>query len=276
MKRYLFNFIYLFVLIIILKSFIIDAYYVASDSMQKTLLRGDFIIGLKFYYRLKSPSNIPFTNISIPSINLFYFSKPKHNDIIIFKLNEYLINENYTNYEFIKRIVGLPGETIQIKDYKLFINNKEKENYFWIDGTPRKFDKLKIFNPTTNPFSYLNYGPIKIPSKGDSIELNPQNIKFWQPFINFEQGGKFLSTEGTVITLKGIPIRNYKFNYDYYFVVGDNINNSLDSRILGFIPENVIEAKIALIYFSIESEPKQLSFNFIDKIRFSRLLKKLN
>lgn len=256
--------------------FILDAYFVASESMKNSLIVGDYILGNKIAYRIKTPDYIPFTQIKIKSYCLFEISKPQRNDIITFKLNEFLVNKDYSRKDLIKRIVGLPGETIFISNNKILIDEKEIDNFLTLEDTSVSSESFKIFNYPGKDFSYLNYGPIKIPTKGDTIEINPKNIKFWQPLINFENNGKFLSNEGSVITFKGKPIYKYIIKENYYFVLGDNIRKSVDSRILGFIPESAIESKVMMIYLSIEPVFEKPSSNFMQRIRFNRIFKTFN
>lgn len=241
--------------------------------MKNTLLAGDFVIGFKSAYKIKTPEFIPFTQIKIPSIDLFQISQPERNDIIVFSLNEFLANSKYSNSELIKRIVGCPGEIFQLVDKKIFINGSEIKKFFTIENNSTNLTQPEIYSPSEKIFSYLNYGPIKIPAKGDTIKLSPKNIKFWQPLINFENNGKFISNEGTVITFKGKPIKEYVLKNNYYFVIGDNLLNSIDSRVIGFIPENLIIAKIKMIYLSIEPISDSLSANFLDRLRLNRLFK---
>ena len=268
--------IFLF-LIIIIKLFFFDAYYIASDSMKSTLLVGDYIIGNKAAYRIKTPNYIPYTNKKIPSYNLLELSKPERNDIIVIRLNEFLVNKDYSDKDLIKRIVGLPGETLRLSDNKIFIDDKMIDDFFFISEDTSNFNgNFKIFNYPGTKFSYMNYGPIKIPAKGDTIEINPRNIKFWQPLINFESQGKYISNEGTVITFQGKPFNKYVIKENYYYVLGDNIRKSVDSRILGFIPESAIESKVIMIYLSVEPKFDSSSVNFWERIRFNRIFKFFN
>jgi signal peptidase I len=239
--------------------------------MKNTLLLGDYIVGIKCAYKIKTPNYIPFTHFKIPSIEIFDLSKPERNDIVVFNLDEFLVNPRYSNKDFIKRIVGKPGEIIELKKNKLFVNNREVSNHFIFDDKTSFSEKIEIYDYSKEGFSYLNYGPIKIPQKGDTININPNNIKFWQPLINYENQGKFISVEGTVITFKGIPIKEYVIKENYYFVLGDNIVQSFDSRIFGFVPENLIESKVVMIYLSLIPQDEKPSSNFWERIRFERL-----
>lgn len=250
-----------FFIILIIKLIFLDAYYVASESMKNSLLVGDFLIGNKAAYKIKTPNQIPFLRLSIPSFNIIEIKKPQRNDIVIFRLNEFLVGFDYSNKDLIKRIVALPGEKFELKSGKIFINDIEIENHFI-------FDKSNL--------TELNFGPIKLPKENNTIDINPKNIKFWQPIINFENNGKFISVEGTVITFKGKPIKNYIIKQNYYLVLGDNITKSVDSRIFGLIPESTIEAKVEIIYLSVTPKADSPTSNFFERIRFNRLLKSIN
>lgn len=276
MKKFFYLFLSFLIFVIIIKAFILDAYFVASDSMKNTLLSGDFVLGNKAAYKIKTPVYIPFTQIRIPSVDLTKIDTPKRNDIIVFRLNEFLTNSKYSDLDFIKRIVGLPGENFHLYNNEILINGNKIKNYFSIERKKYPSMDFDVYDFNEKQFSYLNYGPIKIPAKGDTIELNPKNIKFWQPLINFENDGKFISNEGTVITFKGKPINKYVFTKNYYFVLGDNLNNSVDSRILGLIPEDAIVAKVKLIYLSIAPNAHNSASNFLERIRFNRLFKIFN
>jgi signal peptidase I len=245
--------------------------------MKNNLLVGDYIIGNKAAYRIKTPNHIPYTNKKIPSYSLLELTKPERNDIIVIRLNEFLVNQNYSDKDLIKRIVGLPGETFRLSDNKIFIDDKLIDNFFFIaDDTSNLYGDIKIFNYPGKKFSYMDYGPIKIPAKGDTIEINSGNIKFWQPLINFESQGKYISNEGTVITFQGKPFNKYVIKENYYYVLGDNIRKSVDSRILGFIPESAIESKVIMIYLSLEPKFDSSSFDFWRRIRFNRIFKFFN
>ncbi len=266
----------IFLIVITAKIFLIDAYQVTSDSMKNSLLAGDFIIGNKIAYKLKTPIKIPFTNIKIPYYNLLELSKPQRNDIVIFRLNEFLVDKKFLEKDLIKRIIGLPGEYIHLTDNKILVDGNEITNYLNFEENSNVDESIAVYNYPSKNFSYLNYGPIKVPAKGDTIKLNPKNIKFWQPLINYENNGKFISNEGTVITFRCKPITKYVLKENYYFALGDNFRKSVDSRILGFIPESAIEAKVAFIYFSVKPENADISKDFFKRIRFNRIFTSFN
>ncbi|HEX9251271.1 MAG TPA: signal peptidase I, partial [Ignavibacteriaceae bacterium] len=129
--------------------------------------------------------------------------------------------------------------------------------------------------PYNNKWSLENYGPIVVPKKGMKVELDPKNILIWQNAINTDYGKKVISVEGTVITLNNQPIRDYIFEKDYYFVLGDNRKNSIDSRYFGFIPEEWIIGKAFMIYWSqLPTQTSGIS-DYVNSIRFSRLMQSI-
>jgi len=108
------------------------------------------------------------------------------------------------------------------------------------------------------------------------VELNPKNILQWQNAINTDYGKKVISVEGTVINLNNQAIRDYVFEKDYYFVLGDNRKNSIDSRYFGYIPEEWIIGKAFMIYWSkIPVQSSGIS-DYFSSIRFSRLMQSID
>ena len=146
------------VLAVIIRVFLFQPFFIPSESMAPTLTEGDRIIVSKIHYRLGSP---------------------KRGEIVVFK---YPVNPEK---DFIKRVIGLPGETLEIRESKLYINGEFVEQPFLPPG-----------------LSYGSYGPVTIP-----------------------QG--------------------------QYFMMGDNRNNSEDSRFWGMLPKENVIGKTLLIYWPL-------------------------
>jgi signal peptidase I len=106
--------------------------------------------------------------------------------------------------------------------------------------------------------------------------LDPKNITLWENAINIDFGRKAVSVEGTVINFRGSPIKEYTFKNDYFFVLGDNRSNSLDSRYFGYIPLKWIIGKAFMIYWSQVPVKYDGISDFFKSIRFSRLMKGIN
>lgn len=243
---------YAFLFIVVAKIFFVDAYRIPTSSMANTLLSGDYVIVNKAAYSISTPSYLPFTNTVMESKILFSISTPGRGDVVVFQFpSETKIFQPVSLY-FIKRIVGLPGDTLAIKNKILFINGKEiaLPGKAKIDTNNIKLNTDSSLYFKNENWSADNMGPVVVPYRGMKIKLNHQNIFTWGMIINRECGKKVVSIEGTVITINGKPMREYTLQKNYYFLMGDNRDNSIDSRYHGFVPENYITGKAEFIYWS--------------------------
>jgi signal peptidase I len=279
LKKYLFTLLLTFIMALLIRGFILEAYKIPTGSMENTLLPGDFILVDKAAYSISTPRMIPILNIEIPKIELIKLDKPERNDIIVFEFPGNINELNSPNGEnYVKRVIGEPGDLLQIYDKKVYINGKRIQNpsSALIDSSDiiMEGERSKGIFPPGKNWNKDNYGAIFIPYKGLTIDINIKNIKEWQMIIDREIGKKAVRVEGTVITINDKPVRNYKFKKDYYFVLGDNRDNSLDSRYWGFVPEDKIIGKAFLIYWSVNLDnPVSGIGDFINSIRYKRLFK---
>jgi len=262
-----------------IKMFFIEADVIPTTSMENTLLAGDFIIVNKAAYAISTPRVIPLTTILIPHFKIITTAKPKLNDVIVFKFpgNPDEIQPE-DEIDFIKRVIGLPGDTLQIINKLVYVNNKKIS--VPADAVLSQSEILgqnvsdKRIYPHGKKWNSDNYGPVVIPKTGMNINLNPKNIRDWELVIDREQGSKAVSIEGSVITINGVPVREYRFTKNYYFVMGDNRDNSMDSRYWGFLPENNIIGKALIVYWSWELPVSLQSIPvFYHSIRWERIFK---
>jgi signal peptidase I len=111
-----------------------------------------------------------------------------------------------------------------------------------------------------------NFGPVTMPKKGNAVKLNVKNLPIYKRIIEAYEGNE-LVVKGDKIFINGELAAEYTFKMDYYFMMGDNRHNSLDSRFWGFVPEDHIVGKASFIWLSIDPE---LGL-FEGKIRWRRI-----
>jgi len=108
---------------------------------------------------------------------------------------------------------------------------------------------------TENKWTVDNFGPIWIPKKGATIQLTPDNVVKYKRSISVYEGNKFEEREGKYF-INDKEATTYTFKMDYFWMMGDNRHNSLDSRFWGFVPEDHIVGKATLIWFSWQGGPR--------------------
>ena len=140
-----------------------------------------------------------------------------------------------------------------------------------IDSYPPDYpDSWKTIFPFSESFEWTrdNFGPLWIPAKGASVALTLENLPLYERIITSYEGNELQVGADGSIRINGQTVTEYTFQQDYYFMMGDNRHNSLDSRYWGFVPEDHIVGKPALIWLSIDGNRK-----FPDNIRWRRFFK---
>lgn len=204
--------------------------------MERTLLAGDFLFVNKYVYGPK----VPFTEIRLPKIH-----DVQRGDIIVFKFPK----DRSLNY--IKRCVAIPGDVLEIRQRQLVINGNpvklpEHGQYIGTEMPPGLAD-FQIF-PSMSNYNKDNYGPIRIPRKGDVIELNQATYPLYRDLVSDE--GHSVSMIGGKVFVDGFVLDRYTVGRNYYFAMGDNRDNSLDSRFWGFLPETDMVGEAMMVYWS--------------------------
>ncbi|GAA3998892.1 signal peptidase I [Hymenobacter fastidiosus] len=111
-----------------------------------------------------------------------------------------------------------------------------------------------------------NYGPLQIPKQGQTVQLTPRNSPIYQKIILRYEHNEGITVKDGVILQNGKPLTSYTFKQDYFFMMGDNRHDSLDSRYWGFVPKDHIVGKAVMIWLSVDPYA-----DFFRKIRWSRL-----
>jgi signal peptidase I len=346
---------------------IMEAYTIPTPSMENSLLVGDFLFVSKFHYGTRTtttPLQIPlthqkiwFTNlpsysdaIKLPQYRLPGFTKVQREDVVVFNVPPRGLNDNIdypvdlkTNY--IKRCVGIAGDSIMIRDKQVHANGAPINNppdmqfsynvvsssaisernfeklgigpedietgshqqdgtvYYEMWLTKGKADEMKAlpyiksiaekpddpvndargilpYNPqyfvgdhfrdTTRLTRWTanNFGPLWIPKEGATIEINKLNLALYGTTIALYDHNENVKIEGDKLIIDGQEVKQYTFKQNYYFMMGDNRHNSLDSRYWGFVPEDHVVGKAFFIWLSLDKNAGALS-----KVRWSRFFK---
>jgi len=223
LKKQIESLIWTLVVVLVIRALFVQAYEIPSGSMEDTLLPGDFLLVAKFIYGIE----IPYTHIKF-----FDFYKPKRQSIVIFT---YPVD---MKRDFVKRCIGLPGDTIEIINKKVYVNGKPLKEDYAVFKDPRVFPP---YFKVTDELSQREFQEAWL--KGDFI--NEKRVR-----DNF---GPVVVPEGTI------------------FVLGDNRDYSLDSRFWGPVPLKLVKGIPFIIYFSWDgSAPLSQPWK---KIRWSRLFK---
>lgn len=276
------NLLFALVAALLIKSFLIETSRVPTGSMETTIKVGDFLFVNKFIYGSSSPRNIPFTNIALPFFQLPAIAEPERGDIVVFEYpgdRDQLFPTRIDNY--VKRCIGLPGDTIQIKNKVAFINGKEApipSNIQYLDEypIPEGVSDYNIFPKGAN-WNKDNYGPYLIPKKGDVIELNTENVDKWRTIIDREFGAKVVKVRSGKVTIDGKPVDSYTIQKDYYFMMGDNRDDSADSRYWGLVPRDLVVGEALMIYWSWDPSISFASiFKLLGSVRINRIAKLVN
>ncbi|MGI4020520.1 MAG: signal peptidase I [Janthinobacterium lividum] len=133
---------------------------------------------------------------------------------------------------------------------------------------PKGSFDLQVF-PHNERFKWNldNFGPLTLPKKGMTIALNDSTLILYKRAIEFYENNT-VKTAGKAVLINGKPADHYTFKLNYYWMMGDNRHNSLDSRIWGYVPEDHVIGKGIITWFSVDSAASGLN-----KIRWNRILK---
>lgn len=261
---------------LVLQIFLISLHRVPSSSMNPELIEGDYILVWKPTYGARLFD--VFSSMKGERIKIHRIPGFKHirrNDVVVF-------NTPYPQWDvwdkiemhilkyYVKRCIGLPGDSLSIEDgfYQirgtdsLFGNIESQKRLEYADE--KKLSSRGYF--TTLPFDSIinwnikDFGPLYIPSKGDSILMNRKNYLLYKRLIEWEQKCSSEYQDSSVL-LNAKPIVGYRFRSNYYFMAGDNNLNSVDSRFWGLVPEEFIVGKACLIYKSINPHDGKFRWN---------------
>lgn len=266
--------------IVLLRVFVFSSYKIPTDSMEPAILPGDYVLVNKPAYGARLFDLFDaFDGKRVKMVRVPGYSRVKRNDVIVFHIPHPRswdrIEMDMLKY-YIKRCIALPGDTLRIvngvyevnSDTLLRLGNyagelalRGKSEEMLPRGVYRTFpwDSLLSWN-------IKEFGPLFIPRKGDEIPLNRSNALLYRKIIEWEKQ-RPLALENDTLRDGNTPLLSYRFTHDYYFMGGDRVEDSQDSRYWGLLPDELIVGRAWLVWRS--KEPHS------GKTRYDRILKKI-
>ncbi|HYN82699.1 MAG TPA: signal peptidase I [Gemmatimonadaceae bacterium] len=220
-------------LFLLIRSFFVEAFKIPTGSMEGTLLVGDFLLVNKLVYG----AEVPFAGVKLPGIRT-----PKRGDVIVF---QWPVDRTKN---FVKRIVGLAGDTLEMRDGMLIRNGvPQREEYVshtspGSDVSDDEFNwQLGYLLSANHPVPASPRTPISIGSLDALPGYHPSRNN-WGPLV--------------------VPDRNY-------FVLGDNRDNSLDSRYWGFVADSLVRGQPMVVYYSYDPDGG-VKLDWLTRVRWKR------
>lgn len=211
------------VVFLLVRAFLVEAFKIPSGSMEGTLLVGDFLLVNKLVYG----AEVPFTGKRLPALR-----PPERGDVVVFQWPE------DPSKNFVKRLVGVPGDTLSMKDGVLIRNGQQvRETY--VRHTEPGVD------PGGEEFRWQNNHLVRTAVATPGYHPSRNN---WGPLV--------------------VPPR-------HYFMLGDNRDNSLDSRYWGFVPDSLVRGQPLIVYYSYQPDSGSRTA-WLSRIRWSRLGTRVN
>jgi signal peptidase I len=265
----------LLLIVFLFNSFVLASFEVPTGSMENTVMTGDFLLVDKFTLGGRTLEVIPYTGIHLPYLRVPGFRDVRRGDVIVFEfpgLRDERQAKEFTYY--LKRCVALAGDTVQVINKVLYVNGVRAPlpgfaKFLRPNSLPAGKADPDIF-PVGAPFNADNFGPLRVPKKGDMIALSRENFRRWYTFI--EREGHDVAIDGDRILIDGQQKSKYIVERDYLFGMGDNRDDSLDSRYWGFVPRSSVVGTPLIVYWSWDPEiPIYRIFEKLGSIRWSRL-----
>lgn len=241
----------------IIRTMIFCNYIIPTGSMENTMMTGTFVIGNQIQYGAQTPHKvaIPFSGsmgivfkkpvgFMLPHVKLPAIKKPQTGDIVIFEYPQDRL------FDYVKRCIGTPGSTVEVRDKKVYVDG------VLFEDPPKANINYENIRPKTYKNPYLwpaghgnldNYPPLYIPKKGDIIDLVNANPEYAYNILSLEK--QKVTYQFGNWYIDGERVVSYEVKQDYYFMMGDNRDNSADSRFWGLVPYKYIKGAPTKVQF---------------------------
>lgn len=262
--------------------FCLASFRIPTDSMEPDLLAGDAVLvskwtyGARLFNVLDAVDGKQVEILRMPGIR-----KVERNDVVVFNNpcpRHWMQMEMDVMQYYVKRCIALPGDIFRIENgrYKVSGYAGDLGNVTAQDGFRKLIIELKLPDDAIGVEAYpgdsligwtaVTFGPFYIPCAEDSIPMNRRTFLLYRNVIEWEQKKKLSYKDGCVY-IADKPIKGYRFLNNYYFVAGDKVENSKDSRYWGLLPEEYIVGKVWRIWKSVDKSSGD--------IRWERIWKKV-
>lgn len=267
-------------LFLLLQLLFVTSFRIPSDSMAPALLAGDYILvdkcsgGARLFDVFASLEKKEVKIHRMPGWRKF-----KRNDVLVFN---FPYPERWDSIAFdvmsyyVKRCIAVPGDTLEINDFHYRVKGHDGclGNIAAQDNLRKILDSGELVNREivmeSYPFdkelgwSIAEFGPLYIPAKGSAVEMDSLNRMLYGNLIEWEQKEKLTFRRDTVL-LGDSVISSYCFRENYYFVSGDRMEDSKDSRYWGLLPEPFIVGRAVRIWKSVDDMSERMKWERVWK-----------
>ena len=239
-----------------------DQFIIPSESMRPTLIPGDRVLVDKTVMGARIYKTFDFDpgGIELQSWRTRGRRGVRRNDVVVFNYPEHGGRICFViNHVYCKRVIAMPGDSISIVEGRFRNSNHTgplgclpaQEH---LAATPDSM--VRCYLPAYPldghiPWTIRNMGPLYTPRRGDRIAVTAREGTLYRRILEWETGGKVhCDWEKDEVWAGGRLLRHHTFRHDYYFMCGDNVGNSNDSRYWGFVPEEYIVGVVTRIHYS--------------------------
>lgn len=236
------------------KAFIADSFVSRGYSMEPTVYDGTKVYVNKLKMGARIYTDFDFDKPQMKSFRMPGFSRLRTGDLVVANYPYPYSKDTIgfkINYVYLKRCIAVPGDTLRIRDG--FYCNSSVQGRVGDTTCQHKLsrmsdDDVRDAGFVVNAFqqdrsrgwTIRNFGPLYVPGKGDVVKIDADSFRIWRKMIMFETGFMPQLAEDGTVTLDGNPVSEYVFGSNWYFLGGDNVLNSRDSRYIGLFPEEYI------------------------------------
>ena len=238
---------------LLIRVFLFDFFSIPTYSMYPTLKPGDEVIVNKMLMGARIYKDLHFDQkgIELKSWRTRGIRPIRHNDIVVFNFPHHDWKISFIiNNVFCKRVLALPGDSISIVDG--FYRNNNYEEVLGLEEEQKKYADLpenESWRKEMQTYPHdehvkwtpYNWGPMYVPRKGDVIRISPHEAALYGFILEWELGKKVARDwETGEVRAGGQLLTRHRFKHNYYFMAGDNVMDSDDSRFWGLVPEEYI------------------------------------